>query len=214
MTSEHAHADAPCGATWSGDEPMPHRHTNTLAGALLAAAACFTLSAGPGLAQTQAQPGAQGWTGTDHVDDVIAARFGLMVETEQLMQPIDAYTIGEPAEPQVLRSAVQTIAYLLRALPHLFPPTTNLYDPAAETPKTIALPAIWENFDDFYALAGTAANAAERMAATSDPEALRAAATELRGACDACHALYLRKYEGPEVSTEDLEFDFDSLFDQ
>lgn len=163
-------------------------------------------------AQAPAPSGAQGWTGVNHVEEMIAARFGLMVETERLMQPIDSYTIGEPADPEVLRSAATTISYMLNALPHLFPPTTNLYDPAAETPVTIALPAIWDDFDTFYKLAGNATLAAQRMAATPDPAALRTAATELRATCDACHAVYLRAYVGPEVSTEDAEFDFDSVF--
>jgi cytochrome c556 len=193
---------------------MTHRHSIGLACATLAAAASLSLCAGLGLAQTKTPAQAPGWTGTAHVDDVIAARFGLMVEAERLMQPIDLYTIDEPAEPEALRTAAGTVGYLLRALPHLFPPTTNLYDPEAETPKTIALPSIWENFDDFYALAGAAAAAAERMAATSDAEALRARAIELRGSCDACHAQYLRKYEGPSISTEDLDFDFDSVLGQ
>ena len=40
---------------------------------------------------------------------------------------------------------------MLLAVPLLFPPTTNLYDPKAETPTTIALPAIWQSFPAFYA---------------------------------------------------------------
>ena len=45
---------------------------------------------------------------------------------------------------------------MLLALPHLFPPTTNLYDPKAAQPATLALPPIWKDFDSFYTLAGAA----------------------------------------------------------
>jgi cytochrome c556 len=134
-----------------------------------------------------------------------------MVEVERLMQPIDSVTIGEPTEPAALRSAAQTVSYMLRALPHLFPPTTDLYDPAAETPVTIALPAIWQDFDTFYTLADASARAAEHMATMTDPAALRTGALELRATCDACHAIYLRAYAGPETSTDDFDFDFDSV---
>jgi cytochrome c556 len=179
-----------------------------IAGIALAAALALSSAV---FAQAPKPSDAPGWTGMTHAKDIIAARFGLMVEVERLMQPIDSYTIGEPAEPAALRSAAETVSCMLRALPHLFPPTTDLYDPAAETPATIALPAIWQDFDTFYALADSSAQAAERMAAMADPEALRAGALELRSTCDACHALYLRAYAGPEISTDDFDFDFDSV---
>ena len=82
------------------------------------ALAAAALVAGLALAQPPTQTDAPAWTGGTHVEDMIAARFGLMVETERLMQPIDSYTIGEPADPDALRSAATTISYLLKALPH------------------------------------------------------------------------------------------------
>jgi cytochrome c556 len=102
---------------------------------------------------------------------------------------------------------------MLLAVPHLFPPTTNLYDPKAETPATLALPAIWKDFATFYALAGAAAKAAEAMAENPGGKSeLRAAGRALRASCDACHALFLRPYSPSKVQQSDLDFDFDSVF--
>jgi cytochrome c556 len=109
---------------------------------------------------------------------------------------------------QLHRNAA-AIADILTAVPHLFPPTTNLYDAKSQTPPTIALPAIWQNFEVFYQLAGAASQAAREMAATNGDQALRAASLKLRGSCDACHALFLRKYVPPKTQASDEQFDFD-----
>src|SRR5690606_1434628 len=129
----------------------------------------------------QAQPPADdpAWTGVTHPSDVIAARQALMTEIERLMEPIDIARTGEQSDPAVLKETASTIATMLLAVPHLFPPTTNLFDPEAELPETIALPAIWENFEAFYALASAASDAATAMASTDDPAALPEAARKL-----------------------------------
>lgn len=151
-----------------------------------------------------------GWTGVTNPADVIAAREALMIEIERIMRPIDSFTIGEPADPEQLRSTAMTVSQVLLALPHLFPPTTNLYDPKAETPATIALPAIWKNWPTFYALAAASAASAEKLAMTTDDDGLKAGGIALRETCDACHELFLREYEPDTVKNEDLNFDFDS----
>ena len=176
---------------------------------LLPAAALLWAAAATAQPDTSGEPG---WTGSTHPNDVIAARRALMLELQERMQPIDSHAAGEAADPDALREAARTIAAMLAATPHLFPPTTNRYDPEAEAPVTVALPVIWDDFDAFYSLASAAAAAAERMAATEAAADLPAAARALRGACDACHSVYMREYAAPEVSPEDLEFDFDSLF--
>jgi cytochrome c556 len=145
-------------------------------------------------------------------EDVIAARQALMFAIEKLMQPIDTYTVDPDVDPATLRDAADSIAAMLLAVPHLFPPATDLYDPDAEMPATLALPAIWQDYAAFYAMAEASANAASTMAATKDPEQLRDASLSLRSTCDACHALYLRPYVSGEVTEEDLNFDFDSVF--
>lgn len=156
-------------------------------------------------------PAGSGWTGLANPQDVIAARQAVMAELEQLMRPIDAFADGQPTEPDDVRAAAATIAPLLLATPHLFPPTTNLYDDAAEQPATLALPSVWSSFPAFYALGAAASAAATKTAALTSSEALRAASKELRATCDGCHAPYLRPYHASTVSEQDLEFDFESV---
>lgn len=155
-----------------------------------------------------------GWTGLTSPQDVIAARQALMLAIEDLMQPIDTHTADGEGEPAALAAAADTIAAMLLATPHLFPPTTNLYDPEAELPATLALPAIWDNFPAFYEMAMIASSTATTMAETAAATELRIAGLSLRGSCDACHALYLRPYVRSGVTEEDLEFDFDAVFDE
>ena len=114
--------------------------------------------------------------------------------------------------PDVIRANASIIGAMLLSLPHLFPPTTNLYDPKVEMPKTLALPPIWKDFGSFYKLAAAAASAADAMEETTsnDRQVLSAASLRLRASCDACHVLFLRKYEPPRVRDSDLNFDFDS----
>jgi hypothetical protein len=100
---------------------------------------------------------------------------------------------------------------MLLAVPHLFPPTTRLHDPTVLESATNTLPVVWQDFDTFLALAEAAEVAASTMAETTGEEPLRAAARSLRASCDACHALSMKAYVKPEVTLEDLEFDFDSV---
>lgn len=153
-----------------------------------------------------------GWTGVTKPMDVIAARQALMLELEQLMLPIDTYTVDQNTDSTLLAPAAQSIAPMLLAFPHLFPPTTDLYDAEAELPVTLALPRIWQEFDAFYAMSAASSAAATALAEMSDAESLQTASTGLRASCDACHALYLRPYVRSTVTEEDLDFDFDSLF--
>jgi cytochrome c556 len=152
-----------------------------------------------------------GWTGLTNPKDVIAAREALMLAVERLMEPIDAMEV-EPPDTAKVSAAAARISQIMLALPHLFPPTTNVYDPASDMPETLALPGIWDDFPSFYQLAAAAAAAAKTLSVTQGADQLDAAGEALRGTCDACHALYLRPYEPSEVSEEDRDFDFDSVF--
>jgi cytochrome c556 len=164
----------------------------------------------PAASATEAlAPEGPGWTGLTEPEEVIEARRVLMREAERLIAPIDAFAIGTPADPNVLRDNARAIEALLLALPHLFPPTTNRYD--VLEPPTTALPAIWDNFDAFLAQAEAAEMAVAALIEAADDESLRAASMRLRGACDACHAAYLKPYEPPKPTAEDLEFDFESV---
>jgi cytochrome c556 len=155
---------------------------------------------------------APGWTGVTHIEDLILARQALMLEIERLMRPLDEFTVGEPADPDDLRSAATTISQMLLAVPHLFPPTTNLYDETSDTPITIALPAIWDSFDTFYTLAGAAADSATALSSMQSDDEIIQGSLNLRASCDACHALFLRPYVASKVTSEDRNFDFDAFF--
>jgi len=166
---------------------------------------------GTALAQEPAAGSGVGWTGITAPDEVIEARRGLMDELERLIKPIDLFTVGEPADAAELQSAALTISRMLLAVPHLFPPTTNLYDPSVLESPTNALPAVWLDFGTFFELAEAAEAAASEMASATGEEPLRIAGRSLRASCDACHALYLKEYVPPKVTQEDLEFDFESV---
>jgi len=152
-----------------------------------------------------------GWTGLTEPGEVIEARRLLMMETERLMKPIDSYSIGQPGDPAALRSAARTLEPMLLALPHLFPPTTNLFDPDVREPPTIALPTIWSRFAAFETFAASAERAAAAAAVAEDGEPLREASARLRAACDTCHRAFTKPYTPPVVTDEDRDFDFDSV---
>jgi cytochrome c556 len=162
-------------------------------------------------ADTATSPTGPGWTGLTEPEEIIEARRGLMDELERLIKPLDSFTVGEPADLAELQSTALTMSRMLLAVPHLFPPTTNLHDPTVLESVTNALPVVWQDFDTFLALAEAAEVAASAMADTTGDEMLRAAALEVRASCDACHALSMKVYVKPEVRDEDLEFDFDSV---
>jgi cytochrome c556 len=162
--------------------------------------------------QAAAGPSAEpGWTGVTEPEEVIEARRVLMLEAQRLMAPIDRFGLGEPVDPGELRANATSLEALLLALPHLFPPTTNRYDASVLEPPTVALPAIWERFPAFLTFAESAEHAAAALRDAEDGEALRDASAALRGACDACHAAFMKVYTPPEVRPEDLEFDFESV---
>jgi cytochrome c556 len=180
---------------------MQHR-----GGVLLALLGVATVAPAQGPAKLEGQ----GWTGLTQPGKVIEARRLLMNEAERQIKPIDEFTLGGTADLAALRSAAVTIEPILLALPHLFPPTTNVYDPSELESPTIALPAIWEDFETFQQLTEAAEVAAVAVATAADAEALKAAARTLRGACDSCHAAFMKPYTPSQATDADREFDFDS----
>jgi cytochrome c556 len=163
-------------------------------------------------AEAPAPAGAEpGWTGLTEPEEVIEARRVLMAEAQRLMAPVDAFADGEPADAVVLRANAASLEALLLALPHLFPPTTNRFDPNVLDPPTVALPVIWQRFPAFLTFAESSERAAAALRDAQDTEALRAASARLRGTCDTCHAQFMKPYTPPQVRPEDLEFDFDSV---
>jgi cytochrome c556 len=151
-----------------------------------------------------------GWTGLTQPEEVIEARRLLMQELERQIGPIDQFTLGKSADLDALRSAAATMEPLLLAFPHLFPPTTNLFESTQLESPTIALPAIWEDFETFQQVAVDTEEAAVEIVAAKTAGQLRTAARRLRARCDACHAAFTRPYAPPEFQLQDYEFDFES----
>jgi len=169
--------------------------------------------AAPAASQAPAAAGAAptsgpGWTGLTSPTDVIAARDALMKEIEQLMIPLDSYTAGDKFNPDVLRANAAGVARLLKIVPHLFPPTTNLYEKDSKTPATLALPRLWQNFDAFTIMAQNAQKVADQAASTQDPVTLKQKALDIRAACAACHDAFLLTYKPEAASQKDASFDF------
>lgn len=192
---------------------MRHQRLWLAAAAAMAVFACGA-PAQPPAESTPAALEGQGWTGLTEPDEVIEARRVLMQELERLMRPLDSFIAGEPGDLDAMRSAAQTMEAMLLAFPHLFPPTTNAYDPTVLEPPTVTLPVLWENFDAFLGLAGTAEEAVAAVRAATTEEQMLSAARALRGSCDACHAAFTKPYTPPKVTDEDLDFDFDSFLPQ
>ena len=144
--------------------------------------------------------------------EIIEARRVLMLRMEEQMRPIDELTASGKGDLAALRSAGATIEAMMLAFPHLFPPATNLFDPASRESPTYALPAIWDDFASFRTFAEASERAAATMAGSEDAESMQAAGRSLRASCDGCHARFTRPYTPPKVTQEDLDFDFDSVF--
>ncbi|MDR3475274.1 MAG: cytochrome c [Devosia sp.] len=155
-----------------------------------------------------AAPAGQGWTGLTDPTGVIAARGQLMHEMEHLMIPLDSFTAGDKYDVGMLRDNAAGVSRLLKVVPHLFPPTTNLYKDTDALPATLALPAIWDNFDVFDGLATEASRVADDASNTADANALKQKALDIRTACAACHSAFVRAYQAPVVSSKDKNFDF------
>ena len=176
---------------------------------VMMATACTQIAPEASRPASQAAPTAgPGWTGLSKPTEIIAARTALMEEMEQLMIPLDSYTAGDKHDPDLLRANAAGVARLLKVVPHLFPPTTNLYQQGTKTPATLALPVVWQNFDSFYSLAAGAQEIAEEFASTQDPVALKPMALAIRGACKSCHDSFLLEYKPESVTEKDTNFDF------
>jgi cytochrome c556 len=146
--------------------------------------------------------------------EIIEARRVLMRQIQQLMKPIDAFTVEETGDLPALRSAAAAIEAMMLAFPHLFPPATNLFDSSLSESPTTALPAVWDAFSTFRTFAETSERAAAAAAASTDAQSLRSAGRALRASCDGCHARFAKPYTPPRVTQEDLDFDFDSIFEK
>ena len=165
------------------------------AGSLIAAAFAALAVTTTGTPTARGAERVPGLTGADHPDDVVMARQLLMDGVDADMAAIDLFGAGTDAPLALLKEHADRISTGLSIFPHLFPPQTKPSD-TLSTPTT-ATPAIWDNFDAFYAMAQTAAMTAfDASKADTTPEKFKELGTQLRAACDGCHAKFMH-VEGP-----------------
>jgi cytochrome c556 len=128
--------------------------------------------------------------------DVIFARKTMMGSISDNMDQIETMIAsGKKIDLDDGHEHADTISVMFMAFPHLFPPSTNQWKPDADrdpAADTFASPDVWSKFSDFYQRAASASKTAFDMSRADKEDAFKARAKELRVACDACHALYLK----------------------
>jgi cytochrome c556 len=145
------------------------------------------------LATARSEDRVPGVTGIDRADDVIAARQLLMDGIESEMMVIEIGLEGSVPQLDDLKARADRISTLLTAFPHLFPPQTKPGVSADGSPiNTTATLAIWQDFDAFYDIAKGAATNAYDASAAGTAQQFREHVGKLRGACDGCHAQYMK----------------------
>jgi cytochrome c556 len=145
------------------------------------------LAAATAVAPAAGQSQTAGLTGVDKPGDVVQARQLLMDGIDMDMHDIDQAGVGESVSLEVLKEHADRISTLLTAFPHLFPPQTQ---PAPDA-STIATPAVWKEFEDFYGQATAAAKTAYDASQATTLDQFRPLGKNLRAACDGCHAKYM-----------------------
>jgi len=130
-----------------------------------------------------------GLTGIDKPGDVVQARQLLMDGIDEEMHDIDLAGSGQSFPLDGLKAHADHISTLMSAFPHLFPPQTQ---PSPDAPvPTTASPAVWKEFTDFYDRAAAAAKTALDASQAATLDQFKPLGTQLRAACDSCHAKYM-----------------------
>jgi cytochrome c556 len=125
--------------------------------------------------------------------DVILARKALMNFMCDKMMDIERMIATGHIDIAGARGNADAISAMFMALPHLFPPGSNQWNPnAVPDPETdtYASPEVWTRFADFYRLSAASAQSAHDMSRATNVEEFKSRARELRIICDECHALY------------------------
>jgi cytochrome c556 len=129
------------------------------------------------------------------VEDAIVARKTAMDtlsdRMDQIEQMIATSKINIPAGQEL----ADTISTTLMMFPHLFPPASNQWKPGVEIDPatgTFASPDVWTKFADFYKRASDASKTAYDISRADKEDEFKKHVQELRTACNACHAAYLK----------------------
>jgi cytochrome c556 len=128
--------------------------------------------------------------------DVIFARKTMMSAISDNMDQIETMIAsGKKIDLDEGHEHADTMSVMFMAFPHLFPPSSNQWKPNADLDPgtdTFASPDAWSKFSDFYQRAAGASKTAFDMSRADKEDEFKARAKELRVACDACHAIYLK----------------------
>jgi cytochrome c556 len=128
--------------------------------------------------------------------DVIFARKTMMDSISDNMDQIEGMISTGKIDLADAKEHADTMSVMLMAFPHLFPPGSNQWKPNNPDPDpvtdTFASPDAWSKFSDFYQRAAAASKTAFDMSRADKVDDLKARAKELRVACNACHAAYLK----------------------
>jgi cytochrome c556 len=127
------------------------------------------------------------------LNDVVFARKTLMVAIANAMYPIDEMRQTGKFDLPKGRAGADAISAMLMAFPHLFPPTTNTWTdkaPRDAAVDTFASPTLWQEYTFFYKQAQAASKYAFDLSHAENDRDFRKSATDLRLACDTCHAAF------------------------
>ena len=131
--------------------------------------------------------------GAATVKDVIFARKTLMNSICEKMSRIEMMISAGKIEQDDANADADAISVMLMTFPHLFPPSSNQWNPDADpdpATDTYASRELWSGFSDFYQRAAAAAKTAHDMSRADKVDDFKMSARELRIECDTCHALY------------------------
>jgi len=128
--------------------------------------------------------------------DTIFARKILMGAIDMNMDEIETMLApGGKFEPAEAVEHSDTISIMLMSFPHLFPPSTNQWQPNVDRDPaldTVASPDLWRNFADFYQRAQTASKLALDATRAKNGNEFKGLIVQLRAACNGCHAAYMK----------------------
>jgi cytochrome c556 len=171
----------------TGIQAGPARERIAVVAASLALAAALFASSFAALAQDGALPPPK---------DAIFARKILMGAIDMNMDEIETMLApGGKFEPAEAVEHSDTISIMLMSFPHLFPPSTNQWQPNADrdpATDTAASPDLWRNFPDFYQRAQTASKLALDATRAKTGNEFKGLIGQLRAACNSCHAAYMK----------------------
>ena len=129
-----------------------------------------------------------GATAAYAASDAISQRQALMKANGKAATAIVAIMKGGPFDLAVVQSSLKTFINAAQKGPALFPDDSKTGD------DTAALPAIWENKDDFNArFAKLGADANDALTKVKDEESFKAIVPPIFNNCGGCHEKYRAK---------------------